>query len=80
MRIEAHNKLGQPISAEVTRVVIYNDFNQPVAVAVKIEHGWIYTAHCKDPEFFDFLKAMGIDATYVVETLNTKDLPKIDIR
>lgn len=80
MRIEAHNKLGQPIVAEVTRLVVYNDFDQPVAVALKIDESWIYVGHCRDPEFFDFLKTMGISATYVVDTLDTSKLEKLAVR
>lgn len=74
MRIEAHNRFGQPLSAEVTRVVIYNDYDLPVAVAVKQEHGWIYVAHCRDAEFFDYLSNMGIKTSYQVDTLDVKKL------
>ncbi len=74
MRIEAHDRFGRPLDAEVTRVVIYNDFDLPVAVAVKQQHGWIYVGHCRDPEFFDYLAGMGIHANYAVDKLDAKNL------
>jgi hypothetical protein len=77
MRIEAFDRFLRPISSEVTRVVIYDDFDNPVAVAVKHEPGWIYVAHCKDPEFFDFLEGLGIQANYKVDSLDLKNLKKL---
>jgi hypothetical protein len=69
MRIEAHDHLGNPIKTTVTRVVIYDDFNHPVSVAVKHREGWLYVGHCRDPEFFDFLKLLGIEQTFIVDQL-----------
>lgn len=80
MRIEAHDRLGNPIVADVTRVVIYDDFNQPVAVALKHGHGWIYVGHCRDPEFFDMLQSMGIKATYIVDTIDPSKLKPLKLK
>ena len=77
MRIEAHNKLGQPIVADITRVVVYDDYDNPISVAVKQDEGWIYVGHCRDPEFNDFLSGMGIDITYIVEELDIKKIKPI---
>lgn len=77
MRIEAHDRLGKPINTEITRLVVYDDFDHPVAVAIKHRQGWIYVGHLRDPEFFDYLHNLGIDKTYVVDVINPKNLPSI---
>ena len=77
MRIEAHNCLGQLINADVTRVVVYDDHNNPVALAIKHRQDWIYVGHIRDPEFFDYLRALGIDKTVIVDILDPKQLPPL---
>ena len=74
MRIEAHDRFGNPINCEVTRVVVYDDHNNPVSVAVKHQENWLYVGHCRDPEFRDFLETMGISATYVLDILDPNTL------
>lgn len=74
MRIEAHDHLGKPIKANVTRVVIYDDYDNPVAIAMKYGQGCIYAGHTGDAEFQRVIKLLGIDKVLLIETLNAKEL------
>jgi hypothetical protein len=72
MRIEAHDKLGRIINSEVSRVVVYDDFDNPVLLAIKLHTHWIYAAHLRDPEFTEMLEMLGIHKTLVVDVVDAK--------
>ena len=80
MRIEGHDKLGNPIKVDLTRLVIYDDFDNPVAVAVKYSHGFLYVGHIRDPEFQDYLHLLGIDKTVIVNTIDTNKLQTLKLK
>lgn len=74
MRIEAHDRLGKPVKTDVTRVVVYDDFDNPVLLAVKLHDHWIYAAHVRDPEFNEMLEMLGIHKTVVIDVIDPKRL------
>ena len=74
MRIEAINGIGQPIKQTVTRLVVYDDFDNPVAVAVKYGDGIMYVGHIKDKEFEDYLHNLGIHKTLIVDTIKPEEI------
>lgn len=80
MRIEAHDKLGKLLNAEVTRVVVYDDVDNPVLLAIKLHNHWIYAAHVRDPEFNEMLNMLGINKTVIVDTVDTKQIRPISLR
>ena len=41
-------------------VVLYDDFDQPVLVAQKVERGQILVTRCTDAKFGEILKSLGI--------------------
>lgn len=74
MRIEAHDKFGRPIKQEITRLVVYDDFDNPISVSLKYSQGLCYTGTVNCPEFNNILKMLGIDKTVIVTTLDTEKL------
>lgn len=79
MHIEIFDDIGRPRKIKASRVVVFDDFNNPVAVAVKHCTGSMYTGHVGDKEFFNYLQVLGIDKTLVVTEINPKELKKIDL-
>ena len=70
MRIEGHDKLGKPVVLELTRAVIYDDFDNPVACAIKHRDGFMYVGHIRDPEFEEYLKCLGLDKSVIVNVID----------
>lgn len=66
MRVEAHNKLSQPTSFEATRVVVYNDDDVPICVAIQADARQFFVARLGDPEFEALLYQLGIEKTVIV--------------
>jgi hypothetical protein len=75
MKIVVHDALMRPQVLEVTRVVVYDDLDNPVALALKYGEmpdgkDVILTAHVGEPggeaAFNHLLHEMGIDKTTVV--------------
>lgn len=81
MRIEAHNSLTDPINAEVTSVVVYDDHGQPIGLFVSQGSDSILVSTVKDGQkFYQNLKNFGISNTRVVVTreTNTSDNPTFE--
>lgn len=74
MRIEAHNGLAQVLKADVTRVVVYDDYDNPISVAFKYAQGVCYTGHIDDEGFNQVLKLLGVDKVTVLTTLNPDEM------
>lgn len=69
MKIEVHNKLGQPQTLEVTRVVIIDKFGNPVAVALEPDDGVIIAevaSKGNEIQFNQMLRALGIHKTVLI--------------
>lgn len=77
MKIEFHNRLGNPQSVEVTRVVVYDQYDNPIAVAVEVEPGAILTGTVDHADFHDLLRGLGISKTVIVKTVDQIPLPEI---
>ncbi len=77
MKIEFHNRLGNPQSVEVTRVVVYDQNDNPIAVAVEVEPGAILAGTVDHPDFNELLRGLGITKTVIVQTVDQIPLPEI---
>jgi hypothetical protein len=77
MKIEFHNNLGNPQSVEVTRVVVYDQHDNPVAVAVEVEPGAIITGTAEHADFNELLRGLGLNKTVVVQTVEQVPLREI---
>lgn len=76
MYIEIHNALGKPQRIEVTRVVTYDRFGNPIALAVEVMPDTIEAETLRNPgEFHELLRSLGITKTVVVT-----DVPQLDLR
>lgn len=80
MKIEVHNGLTNPQTLNVTRVVVLDQFGNPVVVAVEISDGIILAETAENPGPFNaMLRNLGINKTVVVHTAQERPLPTIHI-
>jgi len=71
MRLEAHDNLQKPIKREITRVVVYDDYDNPIAIVVKYDHGMCYVGHVGDKEFNNMLQVLGINRFVMVDKIKS---------
>lgn len=67
MQVEFHQGLQLPQRAACTRVVIYDQYHQPIAAAVEQSPGHIWIAHRHDAEWPRVLDLMGITDSVISE-------------
>ena len=72
MRIESHNKLSEVMRFDATRVVIYDDVGNPIAVAAQIGTDAYVTSTVGQPDFEALLRNLGIHSTTVVSVVGHK--------
>lgn len=76
MKIEFHNAFGKPQSIEVTRVVVFDDHNNPLALALKFGQTIVVSTADHHPmEFHRLLRELGLYNTVIV-----KDAAQIPIK
>ena len=78
MRVEIHDSLKGTMSIPASRVVIYDHFDNPIAVVVHVDGGQYVAATVSNKSFHKVLKALGIDKTVIVERLNPKLLKPLE--
>lgn len=77
MKIEIHNRLGDPQVIECTRVIVRDCYDQPLAVSIEYDDHTIITAHADDPDFHQMLRDCGINKTVIVTRPQQISLPEI---
>ena len=77
MKIEFHNRLGSPQRVNVTRVVVYDRFDNPIVLAVEVDEDTIIAATAENSEFNDLLTNLGINKTVIVHATQQVPLPEI---
>jgi len=78
MRIELHNRLGQPQVIEATRVVVYDKFDNPVALSLEISDGVILSEHAGNSRNFnEILRNLGVSRTVIVQRQSQVPLDEI---
>ncbi len=76
MRVETHNRLRAPDSRPATRVVVYDDFNNPIAVLIQVSPNNVYMSFKGQKGFEEALRNLGIvDTTVVTVVEHLPDLP-----
>lgn len=82
MKLLIHDGLKNPQTIQATRVVVLDQNDTPVAVAVEVEAG-IILAETASPEnqgeFNAILRNLGIDKTVIVNDVKERPLPEIQI-
>ncbi len=69
MILEIHNNLKEPQRINCTRIVIRDNFNNPIAVAVEMKPNLITVAHINDSNFHELLGVLGVsDSVLVIPT------------
>lgn len=82
MRLEFHDRLGKPTQAQATRVVIYDDLGNPIALALSPGDGSVIasTAEHHPDEFHAILRSFGIGQTVLVKTLQPRPLADLTFK
>jgi len=71
MRVVLHNKLQKPQKIEATRIVVEDDYGNPIAVLIQIEPNHIMAELADDEDKFNrFLRSVGIDRTLVIDKVS----------
>jgi hypothetical protein len=78
MRVELHDGMKGAVNIPATRVVVYDQYDNPIAVVVHIEGGQYVAATVTQGSFHKILKALGINKTVVVERLDPRKLKSLD--
>ncbi len=80
MKIQIHNDLRDPQTITVTRVVVLDDFDNPVALAVEVGNGMILAETAENTVAFNnMLHSLGIRQTVIVHDAKQSPLPSIEI-
>ena len=82
MKIQIHNGLQQPQTLQVTRVVVLDEFDNPIAVAIEADKGVIIAETLSkenELQFNQILRSLGIDKTVIAHEPQTKPLSEIHI-
>ncbi len=73
MRIEAFDGLGNPIQAKITRVVVYDDHNHPVAVAFQYQPNVCWASSLGASDFNGILDMLNVKRSAVI-VVNGKEM------
>lgn len=80
MKIQIHNGLREPQTLEVTRVVVLDQFDNPIVLAVEVDQGVILTESASNEANFNaMLRSLGINKTVLVHGVQEKRLPTIQV-
>jgi len=82
MKLLIHRNLREPQEIEATRVVVLDQFDNPVALAVEVEEGVIIAetaAEGNEVEFNQILRSLGINKTVIVTDVKQRPLSEIEI-
>ena len=79
MIVEVHDQFKGAVRIPATRVVVYDDFENPIAVVIKVAEGHHLAAHAggNKQAFLDVLKMIGIDRALIIDEIDTRELPRL---
>lgn len=76
MRVKVISRLGDaPVVMDAAVVLVENQFGEPISVACSNTDGVFWLAHCKDKNFNDVLRMLGIDKTIIAADVRGASLP-----
>lgn len=80
MKIQIHNGLQEAQTLEVTRVLILDQNDNPLAVAIEPDQGIIILETAdNEAQFNAVLRSLGIHRTVIVHDAKQRELPEIVI-
>ena len=78
MQVELHDQFKQTTSMPASRVVVYDDYGNPIAAVIQIDDGQYVATTVSQKQFQNILKAMGITKTLVVEHIDPQRLKPLE--
>jgi ribosomal protein L16/L10AE len=73
MKVITHDKMRQPQKIKATRVVIEDDFGNPIGVFIQVEPNHIIAEIADNEERFNaLLRQLGINKTLVIDTIKSR--------
>lgn len=76
MYVVAQDKHGKIVRMPASQVVVYDDFDQPLILAVRIMDRTVVVSHRLDSDFGETLKNLGIDRTVAVDFVDPSRMPQ----
>lgn len=76
MKLEVHNKLNNPQTIDATRIVIYDQNDNPICVALEHIPNVIFIATAEHKDFNQILKNFNIHKTVIC---NTEEAPQLTL-
>ncbi len=80
MRVETHDSLDRAQRVKATRCVVYDDYDNPVVVVMKMQGGRISCVRVGDKRFQEALQMLGIKKTVIVDKIDAGKLPTLSLR
>lgn len=77
MRLEVHDGLKNPQNIMASRVVVYDDYDNPIALVIEVDNNQYVATTAGQKQFTSILKAMGINQTLVVQKSDPKNYPPL---
>ena len=77
LRVETHRRLSDIRSIDATRVVVYDQFDNPICVVIELGGGITIAETAASPQFNEVLRQLGISCTTVIRELEQTPLPQI---
>ncbi len=77
MTVEIHNHLKFSERLQATRVVVYDEFENPISVTIKVDGGHYIAITPDHKRFKELLSVLGINKTLVIDKIDTNKLPKL---
>jgi hypothetical protein len=76
MQVVTHDKFRQPQRAKATRVIIEDDFGNPIGVFLQVEANHVIAEIADNEERFNaLLRQLGVNKTLVVDTVKPQPPP-----
>ena len=77
MKIELHDRLGNPERRDATRLVVYDDYGNAVVSVLKLGEGMLDVRVAGQPGFNEALKFLGVEQTLIVDKLDVEQLGQV---
>ncbi len=82
MKLLIHRNLREPQEIEATRVVVLDQYDNPVALAVEVDAGIIIAETAREDnelEFNQLLQSLGINKTVIITDAKQRPLREVHI-
>lgn len=78
MYVEIHDGLTGTMSVPATRIVVYDEFDNPIAVVARVDGSQYIAATAANDKFEEVLRAVGIYKTIIIDRINPKNLKPLE--